>query len=120
VKVLTLLPDAPVPPDSVVPLGWVVSPGGIVPAAGGKTPELLTPVVMVECGRDAHRGTETLTLAFPRDGAWRRLVVDRRDAADAHAIVRHASAGLPVTSNNARLLVQYLSEYEAANRQHCP
>src|SRR5205085_138151 len=78
------------------------------------------PVVITECGRDAHRGTETVTLAFLRDGAWASRVVDAVDVADSRAAVGLAAYGVPVTTNNAKLLVQFLSEYQAANRPHLP
>jgi hypothetical protein len=42
-------------------------------------------------------------------------VVERRVVADARRIVELAGDGLPVTSNNARLLVQYLDEFESQN-----
>ena len=55
-----------------------------------------------------------------RDGSWQQRVVDRGTICDARTIVELSSLGLPVTSNNARTLVQFLAEYEALNLPRLP
>jgi putative DNA primase/helicase len=81
-------------------------------------PGVPAPVVIVERGRDVHRGTETLTLLWSRDNKWQRRTAERRDIADQRAIIDLAAAGLPVNSINARTLIQYLTDYEAENITH--
>jgi hypothetical protein len=48
------------------------------------------------------------------------VVVDHKVIANARTVVDLAAHGLPVTSNNARSLVQFLDEYEALNLAHLP
>jgi hypothetical protein len=116
-----LFPKAPIREAAVVPTGWRLSEKGISRASvDGDGPGIAAPVVLTERGRNSHKGVEVVTLAWLRDGRWQTAVVDRKIIADAHTVVELASAGLPVTSNNARTLVQYLDEFEAQNIQHLP
>jgi hypothetical protein len=115
------LPDAPVAPDILVPPGWKVCSAGVTRVAGENAgPGVSAPVVITERGRDVHRGTESVTLAWYRAGGWHSAVVDRKVTANARSIVDLAGSGLPVTSNNARTLVQFLDDYEAANLDSLP
>ena len=54
-------------------------------------------------------------MAWRREGEWNRRVVNREAIASARTIVDLAAFGLPVTSNNAKSFVQYLSDFETAN-----
>jgi putative DNA primase/helicase len=118
-RIREILPDAPVADTIQVPVGWRLSADGF-DSLSGDGPGVTAPVVIVERGRDAHRDVEMVTLAWHRDSKWHLRVVDRRDIADHRSIINLAAMGLPVTSINARTLVQYLHEFEALNLEHLP
>jgi len=80
--------------------------------------EVSAPVVICARGLDDSRSIETVTLAWNRDQRWVQRVVDRREIADQRLIVGLAAFGLPVTTSNSRMLVEYLDRFESANR-HC-
>jgi putative DNA primase/helicase len=118
-RVCDVLPGAPVSADIVLPLGWRLTLSGI-DKPHADIPAVSAPVVIVERGKDARRGNELVTLAWHRDGVWHRRVVDRREIADQRSIINLAALGLPVTSINARTLIQYLDDFEAVNLKHLP
>ena len=76
---------------------------------------LPAPLVITHRHRDVDTGDEQATLALLRDGSWRTLTMGREIVSDARSVVKPAAAGLPVTSNTAKGLVDYVAAYEAAN-----
>lgn len=118
--VSTLFPNAPVAADLVVPAGWRLSYEGIESMSDSMPGTILGPVVIIGRGRDLARNTEVVRLAFLRDRAWREHTVDREVIASSRMIVDLAAFGLPVTSNNSRLLVQYLAAFESTNMDRLP
>lgn len=120
-KVRERLPDAPVPLEVVVPVGWDITAQHVVRLAGEQEQEV-APAPLVVVGRLTNMadGTESWRLAWKRDGQWREHVVDRVIAANNRKVVELAAVGVPVTSNNAAMMVQYLADFEAANLAHLP
>ena len=112
-RVLEVLPDAPVSEDAVVPAGWELSANGVCSPDDGLC--LPAPILIVGRGKDEATGSEMWRLAWYRDGVWHERVVNRADASTSRTIVELAEYGMPVTSNSASLLVDYLSDYETAN-----
>jgi hypothetical protein len=121
VAVREYLPSAPVTPEAIVPWGWAVNEDGVM-RTEGKEPltVALAPVVITERFTDVVEGIEALKLAWYRDDQWQSRVVDRNTIANAHLLNDLAAFGVPVTSNTARALVQYLAEYEADNLATLP
>jgi hypothetical protein len=119
IKVVEVLPGAPVSAEVALPAGWRLTPSG-VEIQGSDGVAVNAPVVIVERGKDSRQGLELVTLAWHRDGAWHRRVVGRGAIADQRSILGLAELGLPVTSINARTLIQYLDDFEATNLQHLP
>jgi len=70
VRVSDVLPDAPVPKETIVPANWVLTSNG-VSRFGSKEPSWSAPVLISELGRDQTRGTETATLVFQTMGGWK-------------------------------------------------
>lgn len=121
-RILDCLPDAPVGDRAIVPPGWVLGPDGISYRRGsGQGHRVVpSPVVIMSGGKDVEDRTEFLEIAWVLDGSWTKETVERKVVASGREIVSLASVGFPVTSQNAGELVQYLSEYEALNREHYP
>lgn len=65
-------------------------------------------------------GVEKTKLAFRKGKQWRHVIADKRTIASANSIVALADSGIAVTSENARYLVQYLSDLENINYDIIP
>ena len=120
--VKTVLADAPVGDDVVVPVGWELTGDG-VSCGGSRDAEWFVPapVLLTERHVDIGRETQCVTIAWRRDGKWWKRVLERKLIANARTIVEELAAyGAPVTSNNAKCLVQYLAEFEAVNINALP
>ena len=78
------------------------------------------PVMPLEILQNTEEGTEKIRIGFYKYGQWNKILVPRSLAASKVKIVELADRGLDVTSDNARLLVKYLSEAAALNMDTIP
>ena len=125
-----ILPDADVPENTVVPPKWNLNAAGIsavsretaVISAINHDAEVLIPAPIVITRRliDVQSKAESLELAWRKDNHWQSKIVPRAMVASARSIVELAAFGLPVTSNNAAELVQFLADFEALNLEILP
>lgn len=115
------LPTAPVSDDAIVPPGWSISPNGISRGSSTIVGEIApAPVVLTARVVDANTHAEKIRLSWLRDGQWRHAVVDRACIADTRQVISLANFGVPVTSNSAKDLVEYLAAYESWNLDLLP
>lgn len=114
-----VLPQVPVPAEARVPKGWHIAPEGVFRLLADG-PELIAPSPIVISKRlvSMEDHTEKVVLSFRRDGKWLEVTTDRVVIADARRIVELANRGFPVTSGNAREVVAYLADFEAANMDY--
>ncbi len=130
-RIQDLVSDAPVPADAIVPPGWSLSSSGVFEEkrrinVDTNEPEVvltaIAPVPIVITGRlrDVADGTESVRLEWPRDGRWIHATVRRAIIASARTLVDLADQGLPVTTNTASALAQFLADLEAANLDILP
>ncbi|MBL8795239.1 MAG: DUF927 domain-containing protein [Planctomycetia bacterium] len=121
VRVQDCLGDAPVQPGTVVPAGWDVASQAISRLRGETEEEILSaPLVISGRLTNIADGTEAWRLAWKREGQWHEHIVNRVEAASNRTIINLAAVGVPVTSNNAAEVVQYLADFEAVNLVHLP
>ena len=73
------------------------------------------PILPVERLKNIETGAEQIKLAYKRNGTWHEIVVPKSLLASASKIVALAEQGIAVTSENAKLLVKYLSDVENQN-----
>lgn len=73
------------------------------------------PILPVERLKNIETGAEQIKLAYKRNGTWHEIVVPKSLIASASKIVALAEQGVAVTSENAKLLVKYLSDVENQN-----
>lgn len=73
------------------------------------------PILPVERLKNIETGAEQIKLAYKRNGTWHEIVVPKFLIASASKIVALAEQGIAVTSENAKLLVKYLSDVENQN-----
>lgn len=119
-RVHDVLPDAPCAEDAVVPPKWALTQDGITSPIIGDT--ILVPAPIVISRRLGHvdGGEQSVEIAWLRQGSWQQRIVPRCTVATARTIVGLAGFGLPVTSSNASVLVDYLLDFEVANANAIP
>ena len=75
------------------------------------------PILPIERLKNLETGEEQLKIAFKRNGRWEEIIVPKTMVTSANKIVALSGRGIAVTSENARLLVRYLSDVENANSE---
>lgn len=65
-------------------------------------------------------GAEKLQLAYRKGKQWRKHIAEKMVLASANKILELANAGVAVTSESAKYLVQYLYDLEALNYERIP
>jgi hypothetical protein len=65
-------------------------------------------------------GEEKLKLAFRKGTVWRSIIVDKKILASANKVTDLAGVGIAVTSQNAKLFIEYISDLENLNYDRIP
>lgn len=78
------------------------------------------PILPVERLVNIDTGVEKLKIAYSKGRKWREIIVDKRTLASANSIVSLADMGIAVNSENAKSLVQYISDIENLNYDRLP
>ena len=73
------------------------------------------PVMPVQRLVNIDTGVEKVKLAFQKGRRWREIIVEKSAISSANKIVALSDRGLSVTSENAKLLVRFLSDVENMN-----
>lgn len=107
------------------PPGWTINENGLWSIKVTKDGPLeicacMSPVVLTKRLRNIETGEERVELTYKRDGKWRFITADRATVANRQGLVSLANRGLPVNSENARYLIQFLDELERENRDAIP
>jgi hypothetical protein len=132
-RVAEVCRGAPVPNSMQVPHGYYVSGGdelwlaGGMDAAGKNPPTRVAHTVPLILRLLVHNDTdeERCEIAFERtrdgESLWRKHIVTRRATRDARTAVAELSdLGAPITSNNARHVVDWFANYEHLNESRIP
>lgn len=109
--------------DNMMCGSWVASDSGIYTFNKDYSNEVIVcyhPILPVERLRNLETGEEQLKLAFKRNHTWREIIVPKDLVSSANKIVSLSKLGVAVTSENAKLLVKYLSDVENLNDDHIP
>lgn len=69
---------------------------------------------------DIDTGFEKIEIAYKKSKQWRKVICERGQLAESRKIVALANKGVAVTSENARLLVQYIHDIENLNYDRIP
>lgn len=122
----TVLPDIPVP-GLTLPQDWRMTKAGRIyrleERANGSTATLTAcphPVFPIARLHNLDTGTEKVRIAWRRDGKWQEAVTDAAVVASRAGIVQLSNLGLQVTSESAKHLVTFLSDFATANRERLP
>src|SRR5690606_32611234 len=114
-----ILPNIPVelkkPPD------WNVTEYGVYrPSKDAEICACPVPVILTKRLKNIETSQERVELAFYRDQRWHHVIANRATLFDRRGIVQLANRGLPVSSETAKLLVQYLFDFERVNLDRLP
>lgn len=96
---------------------WIANDSGIYAQTSGGIEETVCyhPILPIERLKNLETGEEQIKLAYKRNDKWNEIVVPKTMITSANKIVALSSRGVAVTSENARLLVKYLSDVENGN-----
>ena len=114
------------PPGLRCPPGWNLGVAGLqaeVVDREGEVREIDVaprPLVVTARFKNVADGTTSLRIEWPTSTGWTHRVVPRGTAMDSRALVGLAAWDAPVHSDNARHLVRFLTEFEAANAEALP
>lgn len=102
---------------------WIAGDDGIHTFNKDYTNEVVVcyhPILPVERLKNLETGEEQIKLAYKRNHRWREIVVPKDLVSSANKIVALSKLGVAVTSENAKLLVKYLSDVENLNDDDIP
>lgn len=103
---------------------WHCDDFGVSKRVGNNQEEIVAcphPILPVERLVNIDTGAEKLKLAFCKmDKRWREVIAEKRILASNTGILALADCGIAVTSENARALIQYLSDMENINYDLIP
>ncbi len=122
----TLLQHDDIPKGLAIPTGWDLDNEGVwtvkVAEDGSEDRILVAPSPLLVVGRswDIHSGETQLRLAWKRGTRWTFKTIMRSEAMDARPLVGLSRWDAPVSSRNAGTMVQYLTDFEAANMACLP
>lgn len=68
--------------------------------------------------KNLETGEEQIKIAYKRNGRWDEIIVPKTMVTSASKIVALSGRGISVTSENAKLLVRFLSDVENMNDSH--
>ena len=74
-----------------------------------------TPIILTQRLKSLETGEEKMEVAFKRDGVWHKGIFPRSTIFTARGITILADMGCTVTSENAKLVVRFLSALESEN-----
>lgn len=119
VKPEEVIPGAPI--QLRMPAGWRVTDKGVfMVKEEGLVCICPVPVLLTRRLRSVDTGEEKIELSFQRDGTWHQVTAQRSTVFQTRSITSLADRGLPVTSENAKLMVRFLGELEAENLELLP
>lgn len=109
--------------DSMKCGSWLASDSGIRTFNKDYSNEVVVcyhPILPIGRLRNLETGEEQIRLAYKRNHRWTEITVPKDVISSASKIVTLSKLGVAVTSENARLLVKYLSDVENLNDDEIP
>jgi len=125
-KDIHVLPNVPVNENVVLPHGWLLSEANyaLYQESSNKniSNQLIShnPIVITGRYENLTDHTTGIVTAFLQNGRWKEIKRGRDYMMVQNKLVELSSFGFPVTSVNARKIVQYLSDFEARNQAELP
>lgn len=116
-KVIDDQPFTPIKPDH-----WRYSEHGVFGLDEKGVEEKISPlpVIITKRLQDIDTQTEKLEVAWRRHGKWEFVKAEKATLFQYSKIAELANTGMPVSSKNAKEMVSYLFDMEAANMEFLP
>lgn len=102
---------------------WIASDDGIHTFNKDYDNEVIVcyhPILPVKRLKNLETGEEQICLAYKRNHIWKEITVPKELISSSSKIVSLSKLGVAVTSENAKLLVKYLSDVENLNDDDIP
>lgn len=102
---------------------WIASDDGIYTFNKDYTNEVIVcyhPILPIGRLKNLETGEEQIRLAYKRNHKWTEITISKDMITSASKIVQLSKLGVSVTSENAKLLVKYLSDVENLNDDDIP
>lgn len=102
---------------------WLASDEGICTFNKDYTNKVVVcyhPILPIMRMKNLETGEEQLRIAFRRNRTWKEITVRKDIVSSSNKIVSLSTLGVSVTSENAKLLVKYLSDVENLNENNIP
>ena len=105
------------PYESMYCGSWLANENGVYSQNMSQVEQIACyhPILPIERLKNLETGEEQIKLAFKRNGRWEEIIVPKVMITSANKIVALSGRGVAVTSENAKLLVRYLSDVENRN-----
>nr|WP_092074970.1 DUF927 domain-containing protein [Dendrosporobacter quercicolus]NSL49598.1 DUF927 domain-containing protein [Dendrosporobacter quercicolus DSM 1736]SDN24309.1 Uncharcterized protein, DUF927 family [Dendrosporobacter quercicolus] len=116
-KVIDDQPFTPIRPEN-----WRYSEYGVYGLDEKGIEEKISPlpVIITKRLQDVDTQTEKLEVAWRRHGKWESIKAEKATLFQYSKIAELANTGMPVSSKNAKEMVSYLFDMEAANMEFLP
>lgn len=111
------------PYDNMQCGAWIAGDNGIKTFSKDYLNEVLAcyhPILPIKRMKNLETGEEQLRIAYKRNRSWKEITVPKDIVSSASKIVALSKLGVAVTSENAKLLVKYLSDVENLNEDDIP
>lgn len=108
------------PYDNMYCGSWLASEDGVYAQNNSQVDAVACyhPILPIERMKNLETGEEQIRIAYKRNGKWDEIIVPKTMVTSASKIVLLSGRGISVTSENAKLLVKYLSDVENMNDSH--
>lgn len=99
---------------------WIAGEDGVYAQNDSRVDAVVCyhPILPVERMKNLETGEEQIKIAYKRNGRWDEIIVPKTMVTSASKIVALSGRGISVTSENAKLLVRFLSDVENMNDSH--
>lgn len=117
----SVIPDAPVSPDAVIPMKFTLSKeGGIYEMKKNNNDDkevniFSSAVFISERYRSIDTNKESVKISWYRDNKWNNKLIEKKVISDSREIVSLSNFGLPVNTLNSSNIIRYLHDYEVSN-----
>ena len=99
---------------------WLASEDGVYAQNNSQVDAVACyhPILPIERMKNLETGEEQIKIAYKRNNRWNEIIIPKTMVTSANKIVMLSGRGISVTSENAKLLVKYLSDVENMNDSH--
>lgn len=107
------------PYDNMFCGSWIAREDGIFAQNMGTVEQIACyhPILPIERLKNLETGEEQIKIAYKRNNRWEEIIVPKTMITSSNKIVALSGRGIAVTSENAKMLVRYLSDVENLNNE---